>query len=56
MVVKVFGQTEAAVAAPVSSKMGSGTIEPMHPKALLDNCASLLKQVLKFDYPADMVL
>ena len=28
----------------------------MHPKALLDNCSELLKQVLKFDYPADMVL
>ena len=56
MVVKVFGQTEAAVATPVSSKMGSGTIESMHPKALLDSCSELLKQVLKFDYPADMVL
>ena len=28
----------------------------MHPKALLDNCSELLKQVLKFDYPADMVV
>ncbi len=28
----------------------------MHPKALLDNCAELLRQVLKFDHPADMVL
>ncbi len=28
----------------------------MHPKALLDSCSELLKQVLKFDYPADMVL
>ena len=56
MVAKVFEQTEAAVAAPVSSKMGSGTIESMHPKALLDSCSELLKQVLKFDYPADMVL
>ena len=28
----------------------------MHPKALLDNCSELLKQVLKFDFPADMVL
>ena len=28
----------------------------MHPKALLDSCALLLKQVLKFEYPADMVL
>ena len=36
--------------------MGNGTIEPMHPKALLDSCSELLKQVLKFDYPADMVL
>ncbi|MCY7371067.1 MAG: RsmB/NOP family class I SAM-dependent RNA methyltransferase [Polaromonas sp.] len=28
----------------------------MHPKALLENCADLLRQVLKFDHPADMVL
>ena len=28
----------------------------MHPKALLDCCSELLKQVLKFDHPADMVL
>ena len=28
----------------------------MHPKALLDACSDLLKQVLKFDHPADMVL
>ena len=28
----------------------------MHPKALLDNCSELIKQVLKFEYPADMVL
>lgn len=28
----------------------------MHPKALLDSCSELLKQVLKFDQPADMVL
>lgn len=28
----------------------------MHPKALLDSCSELLKQVLKFDHPADMVL
>ena len=28
----------------------------MHPKALLDSCSELLKQVLRFDYPADMVL
>lgn len=28
----------------------------MHPKALLDNCTELLRQVLKFDHPADMVL
>jgi len=28
----------------------------MHPKALLDSCASLLKEVLRFDHPADMVL
>src|SRR2546427_10602651 len=34
----------------------SGTIGAMHPKALLDNCSELLKQVLKFDHPADMVV
>ncbi len=28
----------------------------MHPKALLDSCSELLKQTLKFDQPADMVL
>ncbi|MGH8830447.1 MAG: SAM-dependent methyltransferase, partial [Polaromonas sp.] len=28
----------------------------MHPKALLDSCSELLKQVLKFDHPADMVV
>ena len=28
----------------------------MHPKALLDCCSELLKQVIKFDHPADMVL
>ena len=28
----------------------------MHPKALLDSCSELLKQVLRFDHPADMVL
>jgi len=28
----------------------------MHPKALLDCCSELLKQVLKFHHPADMVL
>jgi 16S rRNA (cytosine967-C5)-methyltransferase len=28
----------------------------MHPKALLDCCSELLKQVLKFDHPTDMVL
>ena len=28
----------------------------MHPNALLDACAALLKQVLKFDQPADMVV
>ena len=28
----------------------------MHPKAILDHCAELLRQVLKFDHPADMVL
>src|SRR5665647_1303784 len=28
----------------------------MHPNALLDCCSELLKQVLKFDYPADMVV
>ncbi len=28
----------------------------MHPKALLDSCAELLRQVLKFDHPTDRVL
>ncbi len=28
----------------------------MHPKALLDSCSELLKQVLRFDHPADMVV
>jgi len=28
----------------------------MHPKALLDSCSELLKLVLKFEHPADMVL
>ena len=28
----------------------------MHPKALLDSCSELLKLVLKFDQPADMIL
>ena len=28
----------------------------MHPKALLDSCSDLLKHVLKFDQPADMML
>ncbi|HQS32083.1 MAG: SAM-dependent methyltransferase [Polaromonas sp. 39-63-203] len=28
----------------------------MHPKTLLDSCAELLRQVLRFDHPADMVL
>jgi 16S rRNA (cytosine967-C5)-methyltransferase len=28
----------------------------MHPKALLDACADLLRQALRFDHPADMVL
>lgn len=28
----------------------------MHPKALLDSAADLLKQVLRFDHPADAVL
>ena len=28
----------------------------MHPNALLDTCTGLLKQVLKFDQPADMVV
>lgn len=28
----------------------------MHPKALLDSCSELLKLVLKFDHPADMVV
>ncbi|MDB5965241.1 MAG: RsmB/NOP family class SAM-dependent methyltransferase [Polaromonas sp.] len=33
-----------------------GQWEAMHPKALLDSCSELLKQVLKFEHPADMVL
>jgi 16S rRNA (cytosine967-C5)-methyltransferase len=28
----------------------------MHPNALLDSCTVLLKQVLRFDHPADMVV
>lgn len=28
----------------------------MHPKALLDECATLIEQVFKFDHPADAVL
>ena len=28
----------------------------MHPKALLDTCADLLQQVLRFDHPADAVV
>ena len=40
----------------VACKVKGGTIGAMHPKALLDSCSELLKQVLKFDYPADMVL
>ncbi|MES2977329.1 MAG: RsmB/NOP family class I SAM-dependent RNA methyltransferase [Pseudomonadota bacterium] len=28
----------------------------MHPKAILDSCSELLKQVLKFEHPADMVV
>src|SRR5918998_1227556 len=28
----------------------------MHPKALLDACADLLQQVLKFEHPADAVV
>ncbi len=28
----------------------------MHPNALLDSCATLLKQVLRFEHPADMVV
>jgi 16S rRNA (cytosine967-C5)-methyltransferase len=28
----------------------------MHPKALLDECASLMEQVFKFDHPADAVV
>jgi len=28
----------------------------MHPNALLDSCSELIKQVLKFDHPADMVV
>ena len=33
-----------------------GQCGAMHPKALLDSCADLLKHVLKFDQPADMML
>ena len=33
-----------------------GQCEVMHPKALLDSCSDLLKHVLKFDQPADMML
>src|SRR5436190_17651675 len=29
---------------------------PMHPKALLDACAELVKLTLKFDHPADAVV
>jgi len=28
----------------------------MHPKALLDACAELVRQILKFDHPADAVV
>ena len=28
----------------------------MHPKALLDHCAALLAQVLRFDHPADAIV
>lgn len=28
----------------------------MHPKALLDACADLLRQILQFDHPADAVV
>jgi 16S rRNA (cytosine967-C5)-methyltransferase len=28
----------------------------MHPKALLDACADLVAQVLKFDHPADAIV
>ena len=33
-----------------------GTMRPMHPKALLDACAELVKLTLKFDHPADAVV
>ena len=33
-----------------------GTIRVMHPKALLDACTDLVRQVLKFDHPADAVV
>src|SRR5512132_2264370 len=31
-------------------------MRPMHPKALLDACAELVKLTLKFDHPADAVV
>jgi 16S rRNA (cytosine967-C5)-methyltransferase len=35
---------------------GVGQSKAMHPKALLDSCSELIKRVLRFDHPADMVL
>jgi 16S rRNA (cytosine967-C5)-methyltransferase len=34
----------------------NGTIRPMHPKALLDACADLVRLVLQFEHPADAVV
>jgi 16S rRNA (cytosine967-C5)-methyltransferase len=31
-------------------------MRPMHPKALLDECASLIEKVFKFDHPADAIV
>ena len=36
--------------------LGSGTIELMHPKALLDACAELVRLTLQFNHPADAVV
>ena len=33
-----------------------GQSPPMHPKALLDTCATLVGRVLKFDHPADAIV
>lgn len=31
-------------------------MRPMHPKALLDECSSLIEKVFKFDHPADAIV